>query len=292
MRQIKDSKKNFIYLTGAGGYASLLNEEMAIKNKGIAGGEIGVGYRLYYYHFLFSVGVEGRYSYYKVAPIDDKLNFRMSDSEGEPFTMNAIISNRQDVMHIADVQVPLQIGGEWGHWYGLIGAKLAFNVFGSARTVANVTTTATYDRFSEDFEQMPNHYLFEGQDVVSGKQPISFNPQLYGTFEVGYRIGKLYSGTGADVPYSKRRYYVGIFGELGFLNMHKENAQGDPVVSSVNPNAGIDFSVNPVYNSTAYSSAIVKNYMVGVKFTVLFELPKEAKCIICEERERRNRHRR
>ena len=290
-RQIKDSKKNFISLNVSGGYASLLNEEPTLKNAGLAGASFGVGYRYYYNHLIFGVGLDGKYDLYRVAPVDDRMRFSMMDSEGDPFTMNAIISDRKDVMHAVDLEVPLQIGGEWGHWYGMVGAKLAFNLYGVARTTANVTTTASYDRFADDFHDMPNHYLYNGQDVLSSQQSVSFNPQVYGTLELGYRLGKLYTGTGADIPKAKIRYYIGVFAEIGFLNMHKENAQGAPVVTSVNPEGGMSFGINPVYNTTTYKEAVVRNYMAGVKFTVLFELPKQLKCVICEERERRNRHR-
>lgn len=288
-RQIRDSKKNFISLNVSGGYASLLNDEPVLKNNGMAGAALGVGYRFYYNHFIFGAGLEGRYSLYGVAPVDDRMTFSMIDSEGDPFTMNAVISDRRDVMHAVDLQIPLQIGGEWGHWYAMVGAKLAFNLYGTARTTANVTTTATYDRFADDFQDMPNHYLYNGQDILSDRQGVSFNPQVYGTVEFGYRLGKLYTGTGADIPKSKTRYYIGVFAELGFLNLHKENAQGAPVVSSINPEGGMTFSINPVYNTTTYKDAVVRNYMAGVKFTVLFELPKQLKCVICDERDRRNR---
>ena len=290
-RQIKDSRKNFIYVSADAGYQSLLNEEPTIKNKGVVGTEIGVGYRMYYYHMLFSVGVEGHYGMYRVDPIDDILSFPLVDSEGDPFTMRAAITQRRDMINVADVQIPLQVGGEWGHWYGLVGAKFGLNVWGVAKTGANVTTSASYDRFADDFENMPNHYLYEGQDVVSARQPIAFNPQVYGTLELGYRLGQVYTSTGADIPYSKYRFYVAAFAEIGFLNMHQSNALGTPIVSSENPEGGMSFAVNPVYNTTTYKEAVVKNFMAGVKLTVLFELPKPNICVICKERERRNRFR-
>ena len=290
-RQVKDSKKSFISLNVAAGYSSLLNEEPTLKNAGLAGASLGVGYRFYYNHFIFGIGLDGKYDLYRVAPVDDRMQFKMVDSENDPFTMNAIISDRKDIMHGVDLEIPIQIGGEWGHWYAMAGAKLAFNLYGIALTTANVTITGTYDRFADDFQDMPNHYLYDGQDILSSSQSVSFNPQVYGTLELGYRLGKLYTGTGADIPKSKTRYYIGVFAEMGFLNMHKENAQGAPVVTSLNPEGGMSFAINPVYNTTTYKEAVVRNYMVGVKFTVLFELPKQMKCVICEERERRNRHR-
>lgn len=290
-RQIKASRRDFIYVTAAAGYQSLLNEDNTIKDKGGAALELGVGYKLYYNHFIMSVGLEGRYGMYKVSPSDNMLTFSMVDSENDPFTMKAYINRRNDIIHAADIQVPLLFGVEFGHIYAMVGPKIGLNVYGSARTSAVVTTSATYDRFSDDFEGMPNHNLYENQPILSGRQSVSFRPQVYLAGEIGYRLGEVYTSTGADIPKPKTRYYIGAFFEYGFLNMHKAQALGDPISSVPNEQGGLTFGINPVYNTTAYADVVFRNFMAGVKFTVNFELPKAPVCVICKERERRNRQR-
>lgn len=281
-RQIKDSHRDFIYLTGAGGYESLLNQDQTLSNGPGAGLEFGVGYRMYHYHFLFQLGAEAKWGTYRVGSLNESMSLKMVDSQNDPFTMNVKINDRSDKLSMFDLNVPLMVGGEWSHVYFLMGAKFGLNLAGTAVTSALVSTTGTYDRFSEDFEGMPNHQFYSNQELTSQKQTISFRPQVLGTFEVGYRMGAVHNGTGADVPKSKIRYYVAAFAEYGFLNLHKAGNLGDPVTMTETPD-GLQFQVRPVYNAAQYANATFSNWMVGVKFTVAFELPKQKICVICQE---------
>lgn len=283
-QQIRDSHLDFIYLTGAAGYHGYLNQEDQLKNGAGVGAELGLGYRMYHHHFIFSLGVEGKYGFASVLPTDEKRTFpNTPDSEGDLMTLNADIFHRQDLIQNVDLQVPVLMGGEWYHFYFMAGAKVGLNMYGSAITKARLTTSGTYNRFGEDFEDMPNHQYLSNQEVRSDKQKISFNTQVYATAEIGYRFGELYRVNGADIPKARRRYYVAAFAEYGILNMHKSAAGQAAVVPVKMSDGSYSFQVSPAYNSVTFRDAAVNNLMVGVKFTMLFQLPKNKKCVLCHE---------
>lgn len=286
------SARDMIYLSGALGYQSFLNEDPTLKDGPGAGLEFGVGYQMYRNHFIMSLGAEARYGAYQVRPLDAVLSFNTVDSENDPFTLNASIFNRRDNLHALDLQVPLLFGFEYNHFYFKAGGKFGLNVYGSAVTQALLTATATYERFVDDFGNMPNHQLYENQEVLSARQKILFRPQAYATAEIGYRFDEFYTMTGADVPKSNTRCYVAAFAEYGFLNMHKVAGSGAPIQSQQMPDGSFQFMVAPAYSTDTYRDAVARNFMVGVKLTVMWELPKAPKCVICEEREARNRRKR
>lgn len=288
-RQIRDSHRDFIYLNGNIGYQTFLNQEPMLKNAPGVGLEFGAGYHMYHNHFILSVGLEGHYGRYNIKPLAESRTFpNTPDSQGDIMTLNADIYDRKDMMDVMDLQVPLLLGGEWKHFYMKAGVKAGLNVAGTAVTKAKVTTTGTYDRFVDDFGNMPNHQFLTDQQVRSDKQKISFNPQVYATAEIGYRLGGVYTGTGADIPRSKVRYYVAAFAEYGILDMHKAAGLGEAMTPHQAADGSYTFQVNPAYNSYTFRDAKMNNLLAGVKFTVMFELPKAGKCIICQERDRRN----
>lgn len=283
-RQIRDSHIDFIYLTGDMGYHGFLNNYEYLRNGAGVGAELGLGYRMYHNHFIMSVGVEGKYGFASVLPTDETRSFpNTPDSEGDLMTLNAKINNRKDLIQTLDLQIPVLLGGEWYHFYFMAGAKAGLNAWGSAVTQAKVTTSGTYNRFPTDFEDMPNHQYLTDAPLRSDKQKISFRPQVYATAEIGYRFGELYRVNGADIPKSKYRFYLAAFAEYGLLNMHKTTGTQAAVVPYQTPDGSYSFMVSPAYNSVTYRDAVVNNLMVGLKFTVLFQLPKGKVCVICKE---------
>lgn len=284
-RQKKDSGRDFVYLSGSLNYQALLNDDPTLLHKPGGGVDVGVGYRMYRNHFLLEAGVEGLYGVYQLGSKPTEMSFDMVDSQNDPFIMHAYITNQIDAIQHVDVQIPLMIGGEWKHVYFLAGAKVGLNVFGSAVTRASLTATATYNRFADDFASMPNHQLYDNAPLRSKAQPLTFKPQVYGTAEIGYRLGDVYTQTGADVPQMRTRFYIAAFAQYGVLNMHKAMGAGYPVTAVDDGKGNKEFQVVPAYNTLPYRDLVVNNLFVGVKLTVAFEMPKTKICVICKERE-------
>lgn len=283
-QQKKDSGRDFLSVSAALGYQTFQNTDPTLYDKPGAAAQIGFGYRRYQNHFLFTVGLEAQYGLYTLGSENAVMNFDMVDSQGDPFTMNAIITDRKDLIPVFDAKLPIMFGGEWNRFYFLLGAKGGLSAFGSAITEASLTATAQYNRFAGVFQDMPNHQLFTNQPLRSNKQPIAFKPQVYGTAEVGVRFGTIWKQTGADIPHATKRYYLAAFAEYGILNMHKMVGEGLPVTPRMDDEGNMLFEVTPVYNTLTYRDAVVRNLFVGLKFTALFEMPKGGKCVICKER--------
>lgn len=295
-RQKRDSGRDFIYLSTSLAAQGLMANTPELKSKAGAAVSLGFGYRGYRNHFIYSVGLEGRYGNYNLeVPGLESAMTGLYDMDGhfglpgEPYTLHAILGSRTEYMHAAQLQVPLLIGGEWGHWYFMAGAKGDFSLYGSALSRTTITSTATYTRYDAVLQDMPNHGLFSNQELKSERQRVSLMPQVSVLAEFGYRLGEVYTANGADIPYAKTRYYIALFGEYGLLDMHKSTGDAAAVQMTVDGQGNLGCYITPALNTFTYKDVAIQNWVVGVKFTVAFELPKTKICVICKEREQRNR---
>ena len=83
--------------------------------------ELGIGYRLTHNHFLFDVGVGGRYAYVdqKMGQLNDTIPG--VDEEGLEYMGYHVWKDRRSPSHRVEVNVPIRVGGEWGRFYFLVG---------------------------------------------------------------------------------------------------------------------------------------------------------------------------
>ena len=86
----------------------------------------------------------------------------MRDTEGDIFNMHVHVDKSRDLAHMVNLNIPLLVGGEWGRFYFLVGPKVSLNLYGSTSSVAQITTYGEYDRYYDDFYDMPNHQFVTG----------------------------------------------------------------------------------------------------------------------------------
>ena len=55
------------------------------------------------------------------------------------------------------------------------------------------------------------------------------------------------------------------------------------MVEKVQPNDILAVDYNPVLDKPVFGDKFVRYLFVGVKFTILFELPKPGECVICRD---------
>ena len=267
---------HFISLHGDLGYSALLHTIQGKKPSAGMNANFGVDYRLYHNDFLFSIGVEGMYELN--FNLIDQLDFAipMRDTEGDLFNMHVHVNAPRDMARMVNINLPVLFGGEWKRFYFMVGPKVSLNLYGSTSSDALVTTYGEYERYYDDFYDMPNHQFASDQPMGSGTLPLRWNLNLMAHLEVGGRIGHMYRYKAFHIHPDKVRMYLAAYADFGILNLRSSQG-GVPTFDYRETDHGVQFYVQPMLLSDLSAGAIVRNLNAGIKFTVAFELPSHGK---------------
>ena len=298
-----------------GGYANVGEWSMLPSGSnytgslGIAGGvgflyEMRAGETYSPTRFLLDVGVGawgGMTSFMQSRDGMDTL-FNQQDLQKQSFDYVYDLKGRQDRYNNVAVQVPLMIGVQHRRFYMLVGAKVNASVWTKTQTVAMLNTYGDYTRYGYGiFRNMPEYQFFENKPIQGGVKT-SLNLDVDLSFEIGGRLGPVYDAVGYDVPKRKIEYRLAAFVDYGLLDIHT-NRTLDGLVMPSGYNVG---ETAPVYNTTSMIDNLqvndimstettnldgtkqpfaksVNSLMVGIKFTVLFQLPEPGQCVICRD---------
>ena len=277
--RLTDETYHFVSLHGDLGYSMLLH---SIAGQTPATGmntNIGFDYRLHHNNFLFSAGVEGMYELNanKLDKLD--VSIPMIDTEGEQFDMHVLVDKSKDISHMVNLNVPLLVGGEWGRFYFLIGPKISLNLYGSTSSSAQVTTYGEYDRYYDDFYDMPNHQFVTGQQMSSANIPLKWNMNVLAHLEIGGRVNHMYKHKQFRLNPDMVRMYVAGYVDFGVLNIHHTSG-GAPLFEYRETDQGVQFYIQPLLVSSMSDNAVFRNMNIGIKYTIAFELPSHGKSFI------------
>ena len=272
---------------------------------GVAGGlgfqyELQAGRNISPVRFLFDVGVTasgGMTSYLNNSKDKTVKLERQMDLDGKPFDYVYDIRDRKDKYSNIALQIPLMVGIQYKRFYALAGVKVYANVLTKAHTTAIVSTHASYpypEAKLPDLTGMQMYQFFDDQEMKSDVKT-HLNLDIDASLEVGARLGEVHYDKGFDVPKSKLEYRLAAFIDYGLFDVHTKGTVADiatPDRYDINP-----ASENYIYNtrtmldnmtfndvmSTNNFASMVRNMVVGVKFTVLFQLPEQQKCVLCKD---------
>lgn len=276
---LTNETRHFVSLHGDLGYSALLHSIQGQKPAAGMNTNIGLDYRLFHNNFLFSVGVEGMYELN--ANQLDKLDVSipMLDTEGDRFDMHVLVDKSRDLTHMANINVPILFGGEWGRFYFLVGPKLSLNLYGSTTSQAQVTTYGEYDRYYDDFYNMPNHQFETGRQMSSANIPLKWNMNVMAHLEIGGRFNHMYKHQQFRINPDRIRMYLAAFVDFGVLNIHHSSG-GAPIFEYRETKQGVQFFIQPLLVSSMSDNAVFRNMNIGIKYTVAFELPQHGKSYI------------
>lgn len=256
------------------GYANLIN---SIQGQPVSPGidtELGVGYRIFHNDFLFATGLGCSYNFYvsNQPIVDTKID--MLDTEGDPFKMHVYVNHCQDLAHAVNLNIPLLIGGEWGRFYLLAGPKFAYTLYGVTEAKAQCTTSGIYDRFYNDFFDMPNHQFETEQEISNGgKEKLKWGFNLMAHAEVGWCINRQALDKKYHLQPEKVTWFVSLYADYGLLNINTAPADAENTFYYKQTDEGVKYYVTPLLLSKPAYNAAFNNLSVGVKFTVLLQLP-------------------
>ena len=271
---------HFVSLHVDAGYSTLLH---TIEGRHASPGmnsNLGVDYRLFHNNFLFSIGAEGMYQLSANRMEDLDVSIPMIDTEGDLFSMHVQVDKARDLAHMVNVNMPILFGGEWKRFYFMVGPKLSLNLYGVTSSNAEITTYGEYERYYDDFYNMPNHQFQSDQKMTSAVLPMKWNFNILAHLEIGGRIGHMFKHKQFRLNPDKVRMYLAGYVDFGLLNLHT-GADGEPIFDyRETEDEGVQFYIQPLLRSNIASGQTFRNLNAGIKFTVAFEMPKRGKSYI------------
>lgn len=256
-------------------------------------GAVGFMYDLQAGHFLLDagIGIAGGHTLFLVPDWEYTLT-NQTDKEGEKFDYIYQMHGRKDSYTNMMVQVPLLFGGQYKRFYALAGVKIGLNVWTRTGMSGQVNTIGRYFGYDENGQKLPlfDDFTNQPENQFYVNHPLSqtgrtnLNVNLDASFEIGARLGFLTDHTGYDVPKSTTQYRIALFVDYGLLDMHTAGSFSTiEASSSYNPDDMLSSIQMHDILSTRNVASAVTNLFVGVKLTVLFELPQAGKCVICQD---------
>lgn len=207
------------------------------------------------------------------------------------------IKDRKDKYSNIAVQVPIMFGIQYKYFYALAGMKLYANIYTKTKSTATLTTYGDYAEFGKMGiapNVMPEYQFFDNEKISTGVKT-NFNLDLDLSLEIGGRLGNVLYDVGYDVPKRKIEYRLAAFVDYGLLDIHSKGTASALKLPDCydtddeSPNyvyrtrSMVDnLEMNDIMSTNGFAS-VVKNLVVGIKFTVLFQLPQPGQCVICRD---------
>ena len=222
------------------------------------------------------------------------------DSDGWQFDYVYNVNGRRDKYNDVAVHVPLMVGMQHKRFYFLAGVKVYAHIWTKTKSTASIETYGKYgygageggatiigSTGQSDLRNVPSQQFFPNISK-SGGVKTSLNLDMDLSLEIGARLGRILYDVGYDVPKRKIEYRLAAFVDYGLLDLHSKGTQEaliTPSVYDINPNTTtmVDNLVMNDVMSTAGFANKVTNLVVGLKFTILFQMPEEGKCVICAD---------
>lgn len=288
------------------GYSSFYSpkfkdEVSTFKVPGKVGVTLGLGYEYRYRMFWMSMHLEGQLLTGRLRPGITSIDTLMYDTDVEYSAPDRLNKYTYHISKWHEDQLalygcfPLMFGIRMNAFYMGIGAKFGYSFHATSTPTFEYSTTSHYDRYYDDFHDMPNHSLtgYEAEyDEASTKFDFNFN--VAAIAEIGYEVYH-FEGSKRVLPWILK---VGAYAEYGVFTAY-ENKSGEPVdheltyklyidpISQV-PTGEYDPShlvITPYYRAHSTKNVPINPLYVGVKATFLFELPVPQKCH-CLQKER------
>ena len=223
-----------------------------------------------------------------------------TDLQGRSFKYVYEVCDRHDQYMNVAVQVPLMIGMQYRRFYVLAGVKIYANILTLNQSNARINTYGQYnDIVGEtgigDLRNLPDLQFFTNESKSSSDRS-GMSVDVNGTIEIGGRLGPYVEAVGFDVPKTKFECRLAAFADFGITNFRERGTRAlsletpqlyDTNMESDNyvyggRNLIEDVNMYDLMSTSGFAEA-VKNAMIGIKLTMLFELPQPGTCVICRD---------
>lgn len=274
-RRKTSSDRNHILLSASTGYSMLLENYPDLKGEGRAGCTFGLGFEQLKEDGLWW-SASGEFQYFasgSQCKVED-FDLDIYDTRGtEAMCHFRNFSPLAETQNMIFCNVLGMIGyyNLYNGFYCGIGAKLRLNCFANSVGKMSYTTSATYEKYIDDFMAMDPH--FYGDKEVKGVSTLARN----------IISGAVQIEVGGDVLANVRKnnkkmqgLKIAAVAEVGIPNLLKGG--NDPELFTVSANA-TELKPNSYYNTVSTDGKLQLPIYVGVKATWMFCLEtKSHKC--------------
>lgn len=267
---------------------------------GVAGGagalyelQVGPAYKTTRFLFDIGVGVQGGMTAFSIGSSPEDVLSGQKDLQGDPFDYVYLLKNRHDQYKDLALNVPVMIGVQHKKFYMLAGVKVYSHLYTKTASLAQLTTYGKYADIPNLYNQ-PEYQFFENLPIASNA-PTKLNLDLDLSLEIGGRLGQVLDAVGFDVPKRNIEYRLAGYVDYGLLDLHvsKDNKLLEkPSVYDINPSSSTyvykgnsmvkGLTMYDIMSTSGFAKA-VNNLVVGLKFTILFQLPETGTCVICRD---------
>lgn len=266
------------------------------KALGHVGGGAGLGYQLRYQQFLFTTGLEMQF-YNSLTRLsqggDDYLQrtYPVTQYPGMFYTYQ--FNQTRDQWLAGYIQLPVLMGMELRNvpLFWQAGVKVGYGVLGSAQTRANLTTCAEDVELSAPLGDQMSHALVSDERYTGSKQSYKWGLNAAAAAEIGVVLDQWTQPTVKNekkiTPAQRAaralRLRLSVFAEYGFLNtFSKAEALGEEDIPMTQLNGVVNLNqmssnMKSALHTTTASALKTNPFLVGVKMTMFFALPRKQK---------------
>jgi hypothetical protein len=254
--------KHFAGFHYSGAYTTMLHglHEHGLSQGGY--GALGFVYEYNRYNLLMQTGVNFSFMIKSVGLKNDSIiRYKVIDTQKDEYRLRYVFENRVDNSIAKYVEIPLLVGQKYANFYFLGGVKLNILLESQSYIETEVTTTAMYDRYIDEFHDMFNHALFRDKPINVLNDGIDFNLGVTASFETGYSFSSFdYRTTG----YGRNRgeehvFRIAFFAEYGLpiINQLKGENLDLYTIYDKNPVSVDAIKMNHVYYTFAKNNFLL-----------------------------------
>jgi len=276
----------YISVWGGTGYSLFLNNSTNIKDLGGLGAELGVGYELQMNKFHVSSGLEFNLLNSK----SNIFNYAVTRQMLLPYptmTYHYAFSDYTEKWNAGYLNIPILLSYDFGkRYFATIGTKIGVGLMGNYASTGTVTMYATDSEIIDDLTGMPNHNL--SVNTFSGNGNVNFSMNVAATAEFGVNLDEWLAVKQRPLRRGQRprpktfreslHYRASAFVDYGLMNINdyaKNQTANGIIPNFVGDQSPLVSNLNSALSSQDYASQSVNPLFVGVKFAVLYEIPKK-----------------
>jgi hypothetical protein len=270
-RQINVLTKHYLSLSGEVGYYSLLENMEDVRTRGGAGGALGLGYEMRYNNFWFGLGLDFQYGSSTMTTAGYNVDRELIDTQGKHVNFHYEVQSYTDTQHDFRIGLPILFGFYTNGIYGGAGIKFSLAPYTATTPTIHYRTTGGYEKYIDDFEDMPNHFYTEY--TMKGRSVVEIRPQAHVIAELGYDIlNKERMSAYALCSVLK----VALYAEYG-LNSCMKGTMHEADTYDVDPVNPTILNPRSYYANKDLRNARIVPLFVGIKVTFMLRI-KTANC--------------
>ena len=185
-RQTDVQLKHYLTFSTNGGYFSLLENIPEVETLGGGGATLGIGYEMRYKHLWVGAALDVQYCFSSLNSPANDIDRVVYDTQGKALTYHYHVRGYTDTQHDVRIGLPVLVGFYTNGIYGGVGIHASFAPFTVATPTVAYTTRGEYERYINDFTNMPNHFYTEY--TIRGRTEMKMLPQVSVIGEIGYDV--------------------------------------------------------------------------------------------------------